>query len=212
MSNKTGLWIIGILIAHAIFAYAFDSYYSKAPLKEQIELDSSFDKEFEIRVPMEQRYEVELRFAREGKDFEYLKSVLGNMSNREESGIPLKVSWSLRSQDKVFAQNELVAVDSCGWSNEQVYRCLGSFKVPSGKYKFRILVSEPDEVFSQFKTLLSINYNFKNAHTWHTTYIFWAMLFNLFVAPVLGGITFLVMVVKTLNKSSKRDAVTGAPS
>lgn len=172
MSNKLGFWVIGILIVHALFSYAFDLYYSKTLLREPIELDSTIEKEYDIRVPMSQTYQVELLFAREGRDFEYLKSVLGDMTSLKENGVPLKVSWSLRSGDKLIAQNELVAVDSCGWSNEHVYRCLGSFKVPSGKYKFGLLVSEPDKVFGQFKASLSINFNFKNAHTWQTVYIF----------------------------------------
>lgn len=212
MSNKTGLWIIGLLIAHALFAHAFESYYSKAPLSERIELGSTFDKEFDITVPMSQTYQVELRFAREGRDFEYLKSILGNMTNQKENGVPLKVSWKLQSDDKVFAQNELVAIDSCGWSKEHVYRCLGSFKVPPGKYRFHIYAPNPDGVFDQFKTSLSINYNFKNAHTWQTAYMFWAMLFNIVVAPALGCIILLATAIKTLNKSSKRDDETGAPS
>ncbi|MCH1929931.1 hypothetical protein L9G16_07040 [Shewanella sp. A25] len=200
LSYKVGFWIVGLLIGHALFSYCFESYYSKAPLKAQIDLSKTFEREFEIRVPMAQTYEVELRFEREGRDFEYLKSVLGDMGSRNKFGTPLKVNWVLSSGGETFAENQLVAVNSCGWSNKQVYHCLGKFKVPSGKYKFTLSISDPDEVFEQLKTSISINYNFKNAHTWQTAYMFWAMLFNIFVAPILGGVILLVMAIKTLNK------------
>lgn len=202
-SNKVGFWIIVVLIGHALFSFGFESYYAKAPLREQIDLSTTFEKEFDIRVPMSQIYQVELRFEREGKDFEYLQSILGDMSSRNEHGVPLKASWMLRSGDEAFAENQLIVVDSCGWSNMQVYRCLGKFQVPAGKYRFSLLISDPDEVFSQFKTSISINYNFKDGHTWQTAYMFWAMLFNIFLAPILSGVILLIMAMKHLTSLAK---------
>ena len=199
MSNRTGIIAIAILAIHFLFTQLFTDYFSKAPLREVIDLKSTYSEKFDIYVPMEQTYQVNMLFDREEKEFEYLKSVLGNMTNKNENGIPLNIEWVLSEGSAVVKSEELMATNSCGWSQAQVYRCLGKFKVPPGDYQFNIVIKSPHSEFSNFKTHLSINYNFKNAHTWQTAYIFWGMLFNVFVAPFIGGIIFLILIVRYIR-------------
>lgn len=199
MSNRSAIIAIIILAAHALFIHFFSEHFSKAPLKEPINLTNSVNSTFEIYIPMEQTYEIKLLFDRKERDFEYLKSVLGNMTNNDENGIPLNVAWSLYKEDSLVKSNSLIALNSCGWSQAQVYRCLGEIKVPYGKYKFSINVNNPSREFADFKSHISINYNFKNAHTWQTSYMFLAMLFNNFIAPVIGGIILLILIVRYIR-------------
>ncbi|GAA5194697.1 DUF5625 family protein [Ferrimonas gelatinilytica] len=199
MSNRSAIIAIIILAAHALFTHFFSEHFSKAPLKEPINLTDSVNSTFEIYIPMEQTYEINLLFDRKELDFEYLKSVLGNMTNNDENGMPLNVVWSLYKEDSLVKSNSLIALNSCGWSQAQVYRCLGKIKVPSGKYKFSINVNNPSREFANFTSYISINYNFKNAHTWQTSYMFLGMLFNIFIAPFIGGIILLILIVRYIR-------------
>jgi hypothetical protein len=203
MSNRSAVITLLILVAHALFTHLFSEYFSHAPLKESINLSQSVNSKFDIYIPMEQTYQVNLRFDREERDFDYLKSVLGNMTSNDENGIPLDIIWSLSKNGKLIKSNKLVASNSCGWSQSQVYRCLGQIKVPSGKYQFSIGINNPNKAFASFKSYVSINYNFKNAHTWQTAYMFWGMLFNIFVAPFIGGTILLILIVRYTRHLTK---------
>jgi len=201
MSNRTGLVIIAILILHAAFTYLFSHHFLKAPLKADVDLTTSFSNEYSIYVPMEQTYAVNLKFEREGKDFDYLNSVLGDMSANPPTGIPLDVNWKLSDQREFTIEKNIQAYNSCGWSQKYVDRCLGEFLVPAGNYLFTLVISNPKQEFKNFNADLTINFNFKNAHTWHTGYVFFAQIFNVFVAPVVGGFILLFLGYRYVSRT-----------
>ncbi|SIS79019.1 DUF5625 family protein [Neptunomonas antarctica] len=199
MNNRSAIITIILLSVHAFFTHLFTEHFSQAPLKETINLSQPVNSMFDVDIPMEQTYQIKLLFDREEQDFEYLKGVLGNMTNSDENGIPLDVAWSLHKEDTLVKSTSLVALNSCGWSQAQVYRCLGKIKVPPGKYRFSISINHPNIEFAKFRSYISINYNFKSGDTWHTGYMFWGMLFNLFIAPFVGGTILLALIIRYIR-------------
>ena len=201
MSNRTGLTIIAILILHSVFTYLFNLHFFKAPLKADIDLANSFSGEYSIYVPMKQTYEVKLEFERDGREFDYLNLVLGNMSATPPNGIPLDVVWTLSDPQETLIEETIRTFNSCGWSQEHVNRCLGKFLVSPGRYVFTLAIDNPNSEFKNLNADITINSNFKNAHTWHTSYIFYAQIFNVFVAPIIGGVILLFLVFRHVSRT-----------
>ncbi|MCK5001972.1 MAG: hypothetical protein KAS57_03060 [Gammaproteobacteria bacterium] len=196
MSNRAAIITLFVLITNVVTTYVFDLHFTKAPLNADISLSSTEQETFNIFIPMQQKYDVKILFAREDKDFEYLQNTIGPMTHPEYKGFPLLLEWEIIKDNIEIKTNKTSSNDSCGWSNTHVYRCYGDFILPRGNYQFNIRVLNVDTELTKFKTKLTINYNFKNAHTWQTAYIFWGSVFNLFIAPILGGVILLILLVR----------------
>jgi hypothetical protein len=196
MSNRVAIIILIVLLTNVVITYVFNLHFTKAPLDTNISLSSTEQKTFNIFVPMQQRYEVKILFFRDNKNFEYLQNTIGPMIHPEYKGLPLLLEWVLLKDDVEIKANQVASNDSCGWSNTQVYRCFGDFSIPRGDYQFKVKVLDVDAELTKFKTKLTINYNFKNANTWQTAYIFWSSIFNLFIAPILGGSILLILLFR----------------
>ena len=196
MSNRTGIYILIILLLNVATTYIFDWHFNKAPLKQSIVLSSDFETSYQIYVPMTQTYDVDINFMRNNKPFDFLQKTLGGMTDWSEKGLPLKLYWEIKDEHNTLETHTVLSDNSCVWSNDYVSRCFGRFKLPAGSYFFKLKVLEIDPELTQFNTTLNISYNFKSAHTWQTAYMFLAMLFNVFIAPVIAGIVLIIFLVR----------------
>jgi len=119
---------------------------------------------------------------------------------QDRQGLPLRLNWQLLKNMSVIQSKSILSTDSCGWSNTSVSRCFGQLKHPPGKYQFKVQVSGPPSQLAKFNATISINYNnLKSAHTWQTAYIFLGILFNIFVAPVIGGVVMLIFLARIIR-------------
>jgi len=148
---------------------------------------------------MSQTYDIEIQFYKENKSIKYLHKTLGKMRRPDRQGLPLTLNWQLLENGSVIQSESILSTDLCGWSDNYVFRCFGQLKHSPGKYQFKIQIPEHSSEFDEFKTTLSINYNLKSGHTWQTSYMFLGLLFNVFIAPIIGGIIGLILVVRLIR-------------
>ena len=196
MSNRAIIITLVVLTVNVVITYVFDHHFTKAPLSTEISLNSTELKTFNIFIPMQQTYDVKILFAREDKNFEYLQKTIGPMTHPGNKGLPLLLEWMILKDNNEIKAKKSSPNDSCGWSNTDVYRCYGNLILPRGSYQFSVRILDVNEELTKFKTKLTINYNFKNAHTWQTTYIFWGSLFNFFIAKEFIILIYIVLSIK----------------
>ena len=193
MNNRLLIIILFITALHFALSHPFAKHFSKPPLVAPIDIKHNEPYLFDISIPMEQTYQVNLRFFREEQPYWYLNTVFGNVEKYQQPGIPLMVSWQIKRQQEVVAYNRLISNNACQWENTHVAHCLGEFKLPKGNYQFDISFWEPAEQYKPFKTTLAIHYTLMTGETWQTEYIFWSMLFNYFVAPFIVALITLLL-------------------
>ena len=199
MNNRTGIVILIILLLNVLLTFGFEWHFSKPPLKQEMILSSKSEQIFDIYIPMHQTYYVEIVFARENKSFEYLQDTLGPMIYPDRQGLPLKLNWQLLKNGSVIQSESILSTDSCGWSYTSVYRCFGKLNHSPGTYQFKVKVSEASSELAKFNTTINISYDLKSGDTWQTTYMSLSMLFNITLAPVIGGIVVLIFLVRFIR-------------
>jgi hypothetical protein len=204
MSNRTGIYILIILLLNVVTTFIFDWHFTKAPLQQSIVLSNNFEASYQIYVPMAQTYDVDIDFMRKDKPVELLQKTLGGMTDWNEKGLPIKLYWEIKDEHNTLETHSVLSDNSCAWSNDYVSRCFGRFKLPAGSYLFKLKVLEIDPELIKFDTTINISYNFKSAHTWQTAYIFWGMLFNVFIAPVIAGIVFIIFLVRCYRHITRK--------
>lgn len=171
--------------------FIFDWHFNKAPLKEPILLSHGYKHTYKIYIPMAQTYSVLIDFSKDNKSYEYLKETLSSVTNSNVKELPIKLYWEVVQNGHVVASITEIPIYPCG-----VSICFGHFKIPAGSYIFNLHVLEISPILSDFDTALNINYNFKAANTWQTTYIFWSMLFSVFIAPIIVSIIGTIFLVR----------------
>lgn len=204
MNNRILIIILAITGLHFVLSLQFAKHFSKPPLITPIDIKHSEANWFDISIPMEQTYQVNLRFYREEQPYWYLNQVFGNIEKYQQPGIPLMVGWQIKSNQQVVASSQMISNNACEWKHAYVTQCFDEFKLPKGDYQFGITFLEPAEQHKAFKTTLAINYTLLTADTWQTEYIFWSMLFNYFVAPFFVGLIAIVLAWRFILFNSLR--------
>ena len=175
--------------------FIFNWHFGKTPLEEDISLSQRVESSYQIYIPMAQTYEVEIDFSKINKSAEVIESTFGTIIQPKTKSSQIRLLWEIEKDGEIVQSYATSTNESSAWSSKSITMRFGRFKVPAGSYNFTLKVLDSPEEYNDFETTLIILYNLNNAHTWQTYYMFFGMLFNMFVAPIIGGFILLRFLV-----------------
>lgn len=214
--------LIVLLIVAALCIVVFpiwSDWVTKNPFDAVISLSppGSLKEDIEIRIP--ERYMVQLKFERDGIEFEQLKKLIGAMGlcpTKEEcsKGVPVPIRWSLKNRQTGATTSSGLAesIDSSGWSRAHVYRRVGTIQVQPGKYIFEVEVTRPVPELVHIRTHIAIELHPKSATTWQIGLVWWGQIISFIVIwPAVIIIALVLLWRAGLTFRSKGRAASGAP-
>ena len=203
--------ILTILIVHLIGFPIWSEHVTKIPLKEKINIDPAGSIETYINIPIPQRYELVLKFKREGHEFEHLKSLIGMWSydkhkNVIPSGTRIPIFWEITNPNtgEILLSSETESFGSVSWSKAEVGRLVAYIQVKPGRYKLKAKITKSVPEFKKIETYLQLSYNVKNGTTWQVSYAWIGAFLNIFIFPILTILIVSILIFKQYKRLTKR--------
>jgi hypothetical protein len=203
------VWKIAVLlsiIAFTLVLSAWESYLRKPPLSEAISLNPPGTVESEIKIPLPERYELQLQFARAGHSFDELHQLIGDF-NPPPGGIPVTVDWSLSAipSGMIVDHGSAYSSGSDGWSNDYVSRSVvAAIRVKPGRYKLRVAVSEAVPQLAKLSPRVILRFEPKGATSWQMGAVLWGSIITVFVFYPLFAFVLLWLAWNLIRHLTRR--------
>lgn len=196
--------LIALLIVAAIWIIVFpvwSNWVTKSPLDAELSLfpPGSIREEIEIRIP--ERYRMELKFERDGTEFNQLKKVIGASNiclpgEECSTGVPVPVRWSLTNSESgaVVSSGLVETANANGWSRAHVSRFVDLVQVHPGKYIFEADVTRPVPELADIRTRIVIELQPKGSTTWQVGAVWWGSMGYIFWAWPAGVYALVLLL------------------
>jgi len=110
------------------------------------------------------RNTIDIGFSKAHKSFEEMGALVGYGGLCPPTyracgkGIALPIEWAIVDSDgKLIASGKRTTVDAQGWAQNTVYRRIGDFKAPPGRYTLKAVLPQDTPEFSSISTELLIS-------------------------------------------------------
>ncbi len=211
--HRVSCALIIVLILWSASFIAWSGWVRHDPVDEHIVLVSgvSIGKEVDIRIPSV--YTIELIFDRTGIPFKELEKLVGSASYFNGKLVPagtiIPIRWSLRSLETglVAASGSRETSSSSGHTSKGLYRSVGHFMVPAGKYIFELEVLRDVPEFKNVQTSLNVSLGGRGSSSWRDDLLFWGEIATFLITlPLILflGLNLLFHVVANFMRQRKR--------
>ena len=183
-------------------------HVTASPLDEPIALSPAGSVKKGIRIPVPEKYQLELVFSRAGISYADLKSLTGedyeDLSGKVvTSGTRIPIHWTVttRVTEREVASGNVDSFGSSGTSGDAMYRRVGEVAVPAGDYVFAAEVLRDVPEFARIGTHISMRLRPKFWTTWQLTFARWGSVATVLLALPAALIVGLVLVIPLLRKA-----------
>ncbi|MEY3446673.1 MAG: hypothetical protein RIR45_1428, partial [Pseudomonadota bacterium] len=174
------------------------------PIDVPIDLGKVGEVNHSVSIFSQESYTVHLVIERGNKSVKELELLMGSMRATmvgelpPPSGILLPLQWSLSSatDGRQVASGSADTKESSGWSAAQVFRTVGYFSVPSGRYTFHVKTLSTIPEFSSIPAKIVAQTRGSTSSTSQMSFVWWGTIATYVVVWPMAALALLFLIYR----------------